>query len=460
MLTRTEAEVITQRVIAMAPRSDVIVRVTDLRRCNERFAANRITAAADTDAFEVAVEITNKARTGRASVTESSDSGLRRAVTRALETSALAFPDPEYLPLLAPQHYPEIKGFDQATSQRENGGLTDVLRHTIDTAKKNGLSAAGFLGLDVECRAIANSNGLFGFSHRTWAAYSATVRALETGGSGWAGSQSFRLQEVDGTTVTEEACRLALLSQRPQRLDPGKYTVILCPSAVDEMVGFVGLSLSARATQQGETFLSNSKGGDRLGESVLGSNITLRTDPFHPALPNWPWSTEGSLLYRIYGAGGSPDLAAEKVTWIEKGTLRNLAYDRYWAQRHERKPNAFPPSNLIVDGGTASVDDLVSSTEHGILITRLWYVRLVEPQTIQVSGTTRDGTFLIERGKIAYPIVNLRFNQSVVEMLRNVEALARSEPAGAMSPLVATGLNQMPAMKVRSFNFTSVSDAV
>lgn len=182
--------------------------------------------------------------------------------------------------------------------------------------------------------------------------------------------------------------------------------------------------------------MSKKGGGTRLGEQLFNEQVTIYSDPFNPELPSATWNGDG--------------LPQEKTTWIDKGVVKNLSYSRYWAQQKNVKPVP-GPGRVIMEGGTASLEDLIKSTEKGILVTRFWYIRMVDPQTLLLTGLTRDGTFYIENGKIMFPVKNFRFNESPIIMLNNVEALGKPQRSGGMI---------VPPMKIRDFTFSSLSDAV
>jgi predicted Zn-dependent protease len=222
---------------------------------------------------------------------------------------------------------------------------------------------------------------------------------------------------------------------KPRRLDPGKYTAILEPAALDEILGYMAYGMDARAADEGRSFLSKRGGGTLLGEKVFGENITLRSDPFDSRVPGWPWSGE---------------LPSEKTTWVEKGVVKTMTRDRYWAEKTHAKPVPYP-SNLMMEGGSATLDDLIAATDRGLLITHFWYSNFLQPDTVQVTGLTRDGVFYIEKGKIQYPVNNFRFNQSVVEMLKHVEGMTAPVPVNN---------DLLPTIKVGEFNMSSLSDAV
>jgi predicted Zn-dependent protease len=191
-----------------------------------------------------------------------------------------------------------------------------------------------------------------------------------------------------------------------------------------------------RTADEGRSFLARPGGGNRIGERVFAESVTFRTDPFDPRIPASPW-----------GFGGLP---ARKVTWVERGVVKELAVDRYWARKTGREPVS-GPSNLILEGGSGSLDDLIAGADRALLVTRFWYIRMVNPQDIVLTGLTRDGVWLVEKGKIVHPVNNFRFNDSPVNLLKNVEA---------MSAPVASGSRALPAIRARDFLFTSRSHAV
>jgi len=207
------------------------------------------------------------------------------------------------------------------------------------------------------------------------------------------------------------------------------------PAAAADLLGNMGRALDARTADEGRSFMSK-EGGTKLGDKIVDERVNIYSDPLHPEVPTATWNGEGQAL--------------KKTKWIENGVVRNLAYSRFWAE--QKGVDAVPyPSNIIMEGGSASLEDLIRDTKKGILVTRLWYIRSVDPQTLLFTGLTRDGTFYIENGKIKYPVKNFRFNESPIIMLNNLETLGKQ---------VRVDGNLIPYMKVRDFTFTSLSDAV
>jgi predicted Zn-dependent protease len=447
MLTEEEARSIVDRILKASRAPEVSVRLTSHQNCNTRFANNDVTTAGFTSDLSVHIEVRQDRKTGIASTTETSDDALRRTVARAEELAAVALPDPEYVEPLGPQSYPKIAGYDEASANARSAELLPAMRTTVESAEAQKLKSFGFFEADTTADAIANKNGLFGYHRATSADYSVTARTLDGSGSGWAESQAPRLSGVQAKRVSEAALKKALDSQNPRNLDPGKYTVILEPAALEEMLNFMFLSFGARAADESRSFLSKKGGGTLLGEKLFGENVTLKSDPFDERMPGIPWGASGPPWADFRGGEWLP---AEKTVWVEKGIVKNMSCGRYWARKSNRRPVAYP-SGIVMEGGNSSLDDLIASTDRGLLITHFWYVRFLQEQTMQLTGLTRDGVFYIEKGKILYPVNNFRFNQSVVDTLNNAEA---------MTPAAPVTSSILPTVKVRDFNMSSRSDAV
>jgi predicted Zn-dependent protease len=268
------------------------------------------------------------------------------------------------------------------------------------------------------------------------------MRTAGGASSGWASQTAVSLKDVNGEAAGRISADKCLRGAGVRKkLDPGKYTVILEPAAVSDLVGYLGSSFGARDAEQGQSFLSKQGGGTHFGEKMFPEYITLRSDPFNTTLAATPW--------------GPSLLPNKRMTWIDKGVVQNFDYDRYWASKAGKDPTP-SPDNLVLDGEDYTLDDLIKSTDKGLLITRFWYIRVLQPQTLQVTGLTRDGVFLVQNGKVTDPVTNYRWNESPVRVLQNTKKLTRpvrSQGAEAGSSIV-------PAIVATEFNLASVSDAV
>jgi predicted Zn-dependent protease len=268
------------------------------------------------------------------------------------------------------------------------------------------------------------------------------VRTADGTGSGWAGADHPDWSQINFRAVAETAIRKARLSRNPRPIEPGRYTVILEPQAVGDLVQRVTGALNARTADEGRSAFSKRGGGSRVGERIVDARLSLLSDPGDP-----------QLLSAVFDDQGLP---LARQVWIENGVLKTLAYSRFWARKQGRQPTGMVGA-LKLTGGDATVDDMIRSTERGILVTRFWYIRPVDPRTLLLTGLTRDGTFLVENGRISKAVQNLRFNESPLFMLDRVEMAGRPvRVAGTES----RGDLVVPALKVRDFHFTSVSEAV
>jgi predicted Zn-dependent protease len=287
-----------------------------------------------------------------------------------------------------------------------------------------------------------NSSGLFAYNAQTNVNFNVTLRTSDGKGSGYASKGYNDVSKLDVASATRFAAQKAAGSAAARAIEPGKYTVILEPAAGIVLLENILFSMDARSADEGRSFLSKPGGKTRLGEKMVDERVTIYSDPQHPELPTSTWSGDGR--------------PQEKIAWIEKGVIKNLPYSRYWAQQKNVKAVPFPDA-AIMEGGTASLEDLIKGTEKGILVTRLWYIRPVDPQTLLYTGLTRDGTFYIENGQIKFPIKNFRFNESPIIMLNNLEELGRPERAVSGE---SNAHALIPPMKIRDFTFSSLSDAV
>ncbi|MDQ6759339.1 MAG: TldD/PmbA family protein [Acidobacteriota bacterium] len=451
MLTREEAQRLAAKVLSYSSFSECTVFVGQTEESYTRFANNGITNAGFSERRSIVINSTREQKTGVIRVDETDDDQLRAAVKRSEELAAIAPPNPEHQPPPGPQKYPDIAAYDEETARARSPQMIPQVRAVVEAASAKKLVAAGLFERNQSTEAVANKAGLFGYTRSADARMSTTIRYPDGSSSGWAGQPAAHIRDIKGAALAAVAIEKCIKWRNPKRLEPGKYTVVFEPTAAGDIVrlilggggfggGFAG-PFSARATEEGRTFLSKKGGGTLLGEKLFPEFITLRSDPADPRQPSLPWSNDL--------------LPNRPVTWINKGVIQSLQYDRYWAARtgHEPTPS---PSTLIMDGGDASIEDLIKGVERGLLVTHFWYIRFVNQQTVQHTGLTRDGLFLLEDGKIKQPVMNFRFNDSPVNLLKNAVKLGR--------PVRVRGLEggQMivPAIVSTDFSFTSISDAV
>jgi len=436
ILTQEEAKRIIDKTLSFAKADETSVSLTGGKTGNIRYARNTVNTSGESDEIMLSITSVYGKKSGSASINELDDESLKKAVERSEEIAKLAPENPEYMPMLGPQNYADAKTFVESTHAINPDFRAQAAADSILPSSEKNLVAAGYLEDFSGFTAMGNSKGLYGYNKRTSVDFSITVRTADGTGSGYAIRDYNDVSLLDAKAVTQIAMQKAQASVNAQAIEPGKYTVILEPTAAGDLIGLVRRSMDARSADEGRSFLSKKGGGTRLGEKLFDERVNIYSDPNHSDIPASPWNNEG--------------LPQEKVTWVENGVIKNMSYSRYWAEKQGVAPVG-SPSGWIIEGGNQSLSDMIRSTQRGILVTRFWYIRAVDPQTLLYTGLTRDGTFYIEDGQIKFPVKNFRFNESPVIMLNNIEALGRPERVGG---------NMIPPMKIRDFTFTSLSDAV
>lgn len=446
-LSRDEARRLCERVLSLTRAEGCQVSVTSGAHGNTRYAANEISTGGDT----VDATLTVSARFGKrtASVTTNAldDAALKRAQEASERLARLAPENPELMPLLPAQTYKDVSSFFPSTAAFDAARRADAVAQATDAVQRAGLVAAGFFDRTAGGGAVANSAGLFAYHASTRATHTLTVRTPEGDGSGWAGTghnDASRLASPAG--LAERAIQKARGGRNPVALEPGKYTVVLEPTAVGNLLGLLGNAFNARTADEGRSFFSVRGGGTKLGQRVADERVTIVSDAQDPDILTRPYTGEG--------------LPTERLVWIENGVLKNLAYDRFWADKQGVKPTP-SAGGLRLTGGTGTLEELIAGVDRGLLVTRFWYIRSVDPRTLLFTGLTRDGVFQIEQGRVTRAARNLRFNESPMAMLGNLVALGRPERVAGGEGGGGFGATLVvPPLVVRDFTFTSVSEAV
>jgi predicted Zn-dependent protease len=448
--TSDQTRSLAEKILSFSKAAECEVSLRLSQTGHTRFAANEITTAGMVRSAAVAITSREGGKSGTTTTDELDLSLLREAVARSEALMAAAQPNPEQVESLDPQHYPTISAFDDATAAAGPIERRDGVKASLDRARGASLNASGFFETGARWLAIANKKGNFGFHRATVSEYSTTMRTADGTGSGYARQVSPRLSDLEATSLAERASKKAQFSAQPRELAPGAYTVILEPEAVADLLLFFLFSLNARTADEGRNFLSKPGGGTRLGEKLFADSVTLRSDPFNARRPGTPWVEFGGRFSR----GGGDQQPTRKTTWIENGVVKTLTNGRYWAKKTNTEPVPLS-GGLVLEGSDKSLEALIAETPRALLVTRFWYIRSVNPQTAMVTGLTRDGVWLIENGKVVHPVNNFRFNDSPVNLLKNLEATSVATPAGSefFSLIV-------PAIRAHDFHFTSKSDAV
>jgi len=407
-----------------------------------RFANNAIHQNVAEEGRVLSVRTRIGQRTARATSNGFDSDSIRKAVREAIILTRAAADDADSLTLASPQPVQPAARLDQATADATPEHRAASVAEAIRVVEGASQTAAGIYSTEASVEAIFNSAGVAAWHSETMARFSITAMAGDS--SGWAKASSTAKADIHPVELARRACEKATLSRAPRELAPGRYTVILEPAATLDLVGQMFGDFSATALHDQRSFLNN-----RLGTRLFGDNINIHDDVYHPVQAGAPFDGEG--------------VPRRRLKLVEAGVPREVAYSRSSAKRAGVEPtgHGFPlpneigeaPSNIVIDGGSTSIDEMVASTERGILVTRFWYIREVDPYEKIMTGMTRDGTFLIENGRLVSGLRNFRFNQGLIELLSNVEAMSPAVRASGeeVMDLVA------PAMKVRDFNFSEVT---
>jgi PmbA protein len=459
MLTHDQAADIFSRIKKYSTADEVEGLFYGGRSALTRFANNTIHQNVAEENYGVSVRTVFGGRTARATTNRFDDQSLKDVVTASQDLAKVQEPDADLLPIpnagegaratqgLPSRHFAETA---RITPDQRAEGVGKI----VSIALKHKLTTAGIYSSSESIEGIFNSRGLSNWHTQTSAEVSITMLAPDS--SGWQKSNSPNVANLNPQVLAEIAAKKAVESATPREIPAGKYTVILEPAAVLDITGFMFFDFGGLAILDQRSFLNN-----RIGKNLFGENISIWDDVAHPLQSGPSFDGEG--------------LRRQKVQLVEKGTVKRLVYARATAEKMRKSEYAdkvgtieptghgFPipnemgegPMNIVFEPSRdpKTVDQMIASTERGILVTRLWYIREVDPYEKILTGMTRDGTFLVENGKLVCGVRNFRFNQSLIEMLSKVEQMS--------TPVRTSGEESfdmvVPAMKVRDFNFTEVT---
>ncbi len=426
-MNEKEAREICEKAIAFSEAEHVQVNLYGTREASTRYANNEITQNVAKAQTTLRVLCAYGNKVGRCSTNRLDTDSIREAVKRAEEMARVAEPDTEFLPPPEPTSYRAIQAYADSTAYATPEDRARVVRQVINEAKSRGLKTAGSFATSSGVVAVANNKGLFGYHTATQASLVCTMMAGDS--SGWAEQTHEDLNLIAPEAVARRAADKAEAARHPQEVPPGDYTVVLEPAAVAELLAYMAWSMDAKAADEGRSAFTG-KEGTAIGNEL----VTLQSLPAHPECPAQPFFEDG--------------MPAPDVTWVEKGVLKTLVYSRFWAQKQGKTFTGYP-SNLILQGGNHTLDELIAQVEDGLLITRFWYIRFVDPMQLLLTGMTRDGVYRIQGGKVTHAVKNLRFNESPLVVLRNVRLLGEARRVG--DGFLA------PPMVVDQFTFSSTT---
>jgi PmbA protein len=459
MLTEEQAGDVFDRIRRLSSADEVEATFNGTRFALTRFANNTIHQNVEEENSIVSIRTNFGGRTARSTANQFDDESLRRAVAASENLAKVQAIDPDLLSMPTSEDAKAGEGdrstrFFDDTSAITPADRAEVVGRIVSIAVKHGLTTAGIYSNSESLEGIFNSRGLAKCHQQTLAEVSITMLAEDS--SGWQKLNSPDVRNLNPERLAGTAAQKAVESAHPRTLAPGKYTVILEPAAVLDIVGFMFWDYSGVAILDQRSFLN-----DRIGTKLFGGNINICDDAGHPLQAGSPFDGEG--MHR------------QRVQLVENGVVKQVVYARATARKMKTSEFAgkvgpiastghgFPlpnemgemPMNIVfgVSQNPQSVEQMIGSTERGILVTRLWYIREVDPYEKIVTGMTRDGTFLVENGEVQCGVRNFRFNESLISMLSKVEAMS--------VPVRASGEESfdmvVPAMKVEEFNFTEAT---
>jgi predicted Zn-dependent protease len=435
LTSRQEFDFLTDLVMKHSTGDHTLVSLRDVHGGTTRFANNQVIQNVNQRRGSLAIIVAFGTQHGTATTTDFTAGAVRETLTQAERIARVSPKDPEYLPPVGPQSYVLLPTARPETSAAGPARRLDYAREAIGQCKMENLNAAGTVSSSVTVAALAANTGLSAYEERTEARFSLTVQAGDA--TGWSAASH---RSIDHLHVQERTLAAINKAKRgadePQELPPGRYTVILEPAAVAGLLSWMVWMLDAKSFYKGTSPFSG-----KLGTRILDRRLSLVNRPDHADLLGQGFTNEG--------------LPVIGSTWIEAGVLSQLLHDRYTAREHHVDPLATLESPYLSGDhphGTR-VDDLVRTTQRGILVTNFWYIRPVNPSDLTLTGMTRDGTFLIENGEIVSAVRNFRFHDSPLRVFSHVDAY--TTPAEAVTS--ETGKALVPALRIHDFNFSSVT---
>jgi predicted Zn-dependent protease len=443
IFNENDAKRFLENVLKYSKADSIDLTLTGNNIYNLRFALNSLSTNGYSDGLSLSITSNIGKKSGSVNLNKFEGKSIKEAVEKSEQIAKLSPDNKEFMPPLEPQNYLPGVNYVKDTEELSVEKRAEMLIYPIGESDKNDVVSAGYVEDGVSFTAILNSNGLFAYNKGTLAEFSCTSRTKDGTGSSRVQKQSINSNDLNTNSLGDRVISRSLLSMNPKEIKPGKYTVVLEPAAAADMIAYCTYFMGARGADEGRSFFSKPGGGNKIGENLVSEKVTIYSDPADGKAPSIPFTDEG--------------YPRSKTFWFENGVLKNLSRGRFWAEKTSQPVVPFF-SNLLMEGTSKSTEDLIASTEKGILVTRFWYIRTVDPRTVLLTGLTRDGLFEITDGKITGSVKNFRFNESPVNVLENVIDFGTPENAVGSE----TGNLQIfvPALKVKDFYFSSLSDAI
>ncbi len=443
ILNENEAKNLLTKVLSISKADSAIASLEGNNTHNLRFARNSISTNGYSDGLEVSISSNIGKKTGSVSTNKFDDASIKEAVKKSEDIARLSPDNKEFMPPLESQSYLNAVNFSGNTENLIGENRSKMIAYIIDNSLSNDVTSAGYMEDNVTFFAIQNTNGLFAYNKATMAKLSATIRTNDGTGSGRFEKNYVDVNKISGNSLADWAINRSKLSLHPEEIKPGRYTVILEHAAASDMLSLCLNFMGSRSADEGRSYFSQKGGGTLIGEKIADEKVNIYSDPTDINAPSVPFTESGEPRNR--------------VVWFENGVLKNLHRNRFWAEKTSQ-PSLPYPSNILMQGGSKSAEQLIAESEDAILVTRFWYIRTVDARTMLLTGLTRDGVFEVKNGKITRPVKNFRFNECPMNILKNIIELGSAEKA--VGSETGDYPIYVPVMKVANFNFSSLSDAI
>lgn len=443
LLNEKDAKKITDKILSLVKADDAQVSVGSEKYSHLRFARNAFLTSGNTVERGASITVWIDKKRGSSSTTDFDDSSLKAMVEEAEEIAKISPVDRQYLPTLGQQEYKESNRYSENTAKVSLEKRAESVSEILKKSEKAGVISAGFHEARAFANGFATKNKNFSFEKSTYANLSMTARTPDGKSSGYFSRSKININDLDTERIANESIRKAVDGKDARTVDAGVYPVILEPQAVADLLGRIIFQFNARRAEEGRSPFSLTGGKTKVGQRIFDKRINILSDPWNSEIPSSQSAQAG--------------LPAEKIYLVKNGVLENLTYSRFWAKKKNTKPTAGPVNTILASSAKPiALEKIIATTKKALLIGRFWYIRTTDARTASVTGLTRDGVWMVENGKIAYPVKNFRFNQSMIQMLAegNVETIGEPERVGGVRASL------MPALKLKGFNFTSQSEAV
>ncbi len=438
-MQREEASELIGRILGFSRADETHVSIAAAAESYLPYSANELLQAGFRRQVIWTLSVRHGNRFGSVTSNETGDAAIREALDRAKTMAELLPPVPDAPRYPGKREIPEAPLFRQPSSDIPADKKIEIVRQCIEAARAAGVLAAGSLTVSDIATAVGSSAGLFLYQRASNAHL--RMRAINPDGkcSGIAERWNYDLAAIDPAAIAKEAIDFCIAGRRQKEIKPGRHDAILSHAVVADFLYHLLSLFEEREVTAGQSFLSKMDGTTQIGTKLFPGSIRLLSDPADPRILAFPFTAQGEKL--------------EKTLWIDEGIPRTLITER----KNSGTPPVPFPSNLILEGGKKSMEELIASTGRGVLVTSVSNLAVTDPTNGLLGGITRDGLFLIEEGKISSGLKNMRFSETPVYMLKGMEEMSRAEQRSGRDSVFPM---HVPAIRMSSFTFSATTEIV